>query len=84
MGNIEEEEGKRTNKFFNCTNTLGALTTAIVLLPSIPSNNLSAKIVAVSSEYYVPFSLAQSYFHSTQSSPPTTKKSLIQNGGAIL
>jgi len=50
---LEKEGGKLTNKFFNCTNTLGVLTTAIALLESIPSNNLSANIVAVSSEYYI-------------------------------
>jgi hypothetical protein len=46
-------EGRRhTNKFLTCTNTLGALTTAIVVSFPAPRSNSSAKRVAVSSEYY--------------------------------
>jgi hypothetical protein len=42
-----------TSKFLTCTNTLGALITAIVVSLPAPSNSSSAKAMAVSSEYYI-------------------------------
>jgi len=43
---------RQTSKFLTCTNTLGALTTAIVVSFPAPRSNSSARRVAVSSEYY--------------------------------
>lgn len=55
-GTPRQEKMKRetlTKIFLICTNTLGALTTAILVFGPASLNSSSANVLAVSSEYFI-------------------------------